>query len=181
MSYVLTTLSNTDTNLSVTNGTLTTPAVLNLDTSLVALDSIAGITGGPGASTVGALTNKSITVNNVAKGNFATTTNALTPTVLLTIPVPTNRSLVGNITILARDTTSFIGAFSTTTVGAVNTAGVVTTLGAALPTVTLVGYDVVTFPILAVWTIVGTNLVLTVTGVAVNTLNWGCSYEYFIA
>lgn len=179
MSFLLTTLTNVDSNLSITNGVVGSPSIINMSTSLGGISTLTGPVGVPGTVSPTNVINQSLLLNNVIKGNATITTSNNTPTALLAIPIPSNQAVVVNTTSLARDTSTFLCAFVTSTASVKNNSGTVTSVGASLPSISLTADTL--FTVAATWSIVGANLVLVVTGLLGETIHWTCDFDYFIA
>ncbi len=178
MSFLNKQLLSADSNISIDNGSSAVlPSTFSLNTSLTFLESILGVDGAPGTIASPVMQNNTFLLNNTIFGNGILVTNDDTPITLIAIPIPTNNALCVSLTLTARDQSTFLSAFGETTAGVKNEAGTVTSIS-TLPAIVL-SADAL-FTVSALWTIVGTNLVLQITGLAAQDINWACDFKYFI-
>ena len=105
------------------------------------------------------------------------TTDAATHT-LATFTVGTTNDpiLVANVNIGCMLSTGASAAYGTSQAAAFYNGATTAAVG-TLPTITLT--TTAAFAVVASWSVSGNNLLLQVTGIVADTINWVCSYEYF--
>jgi hypothetical protein len=118
------------------------------------------------------------TGTDLIKGQSSIQTTNNTTTTILTIPVPTSldTSVMANINLTCIRTTGASAAYGSSFAAAWYN-GTTTASISTLPTITMTNSG--TFSVAANWLISGNNLLLQVTGIAAETINWVVSYEHF--
>lgn len=130
---------------------------------------------GDGTNTV-SKENIILAANNVAQATIQST--ATTPIVLLTLPISTaakNITAIVNCNIQAIQSTGAAAAYSLTTTAAAFYNGSAVAAVGTLPTITFENTS--GFTVAAAWSVSGNNLLLTVTGVSTDLIEWKVNYQ----